>query len=106
LGLAESLLEKLFNAGLETIGELSDWLQPKPGGGWTRQLTDISGIGEGNAEKVMAALNKFWDERRKQAVKEIAGGVGNPPDEPAADAERVDSGEERPEKEADDEAED
>jgi hypothetical protein len=93
LGLADSLQEKLFNEGLETIGELSDWLQPKPGGGWTRRLTDIAGIGEGNAEKVMAALDRFWDERRKQQVTQIVDCGGNPPYEaaaPAEDAERAD----------------
>lgn len=54
LDLPDSLVEKLYESEISTIGDLADYQ--------TRgnQLTDLKGIGQAKADKIADALEKFW----------------------------------------------
>jgi len=52
-GVTESQCDKLSAAGIDTLGDLQDWMQ-KHGQFWTR---DIKGIGESKAEAIADAMN-------------------------------------------------
>ena len=62
LDLAPSIVEKLAEAGLHTIGDLADW---SAGG---RLLQDIDGIGEAAAVKIDDAMTKYWSARSTTSV--------------------------------------
>lgn len=53
LGLTTKVLSSLGEVGIIDLGGLADWTT-------TKQLTDIKGIKEATAEKIMDAAEKFW----------------------------------------------
>lgn len=59
INVPESILNKLIEAGIETVGDLADW------SGSGKKLTDINGIGAAKAEKIEAAMDEFWAERQE-----------------------------------------
>ncbi len=65
LSLPAGIVAKLAAVGIGTVGELADYQEPDKNTGWTKQLTDIAGIGKGAAEKIGAATEQFWSERKK-----------------------------------------
>lgn len=65
-GLADTIVSKLTDAGIETIGDLADWTAMK-------SLTDIPGVGGATAEKIESALEGFWKLNSPQPAAE--GGV-------------------------------
>jgi uncharacterized coiled-coil protein SlyX len=74
LGVADELPDgivfSLADAGLETLGQLHDWLQPGLSG-YTKRLTDIAGIGAAKAEKIECALEAFWARRALDAEASV-----------------------------------
>lgn len=58
-GLAEPIKNKLLDAGISTVGELADFTATG------NLLTDVKGIGAAKAEKIEAALEKFWEGRKQ-----------------------------------------
>ena len=60
----EALVAKLRAENLDTLGDLTEWLSADGG---KNKLTDIAGLGPQKADKIEAALEKFW-EKRKEAV--------------------------------------
>lgn len=58
LDVPDGILNKLIEAEIETIGDLANWNESG------KLLTDIEGIGQAKAEKIEAALDKFWAERK------------------------------------------
>lgn len=56
-GLSMSLYQKLSDAELKTMGELSNYTNADGG---RHRLIDIAGIGEKAAEKIEAAQEEFW----------------------------------------------
>lgn len=54
LNLSTGTQAAMVDAGIKTIGDLSDWTASG------KQLTDIPGIGEGKAEKINLALDAYW----------------------------------------------
>lgn len=73
LDLAKNILEKLSDAGIETIGDLHDHGEPSQSG-WVKRLNDVKGLGEKAVEKIEAALDDFWARRAK--AKAAANGIG------------------------------
>jgi hypothetical protein len=59
LEVSGAVLQKLHDAGLATIGDLSNFTSPGPTG-HTKQLKDISGIGTVAVTKIESALDAFW----------------------------------------------
>lgn len=59
LGLSKSIIQKLLDAGISTMGELADWSTE------TRKLEDIKGIGAKAADKISDATIRFYAEREK-----------------------------------------
>lgn len=53
-----AILAKIADAGIRTVRELANFTSVK-------QLTDIKGIGQAKAEKIEAALVKFWEKNPK-----------------------------------------
>lgn len=58
LELSASILAKLTEAGLDTVGKLADWTASG------KELTDIKGIGAQSSETIADALEKFWARNR------------------------------------------
>lgn len=56
VGIPDSNLEKLADAKLDTLGQLSDWLKDE-----RNRLTDLPGIGQAKAEKIENKLMEFWE---------------------------------------------
>jgi hypothetical protein len=56
-GLHPKIIEKINEAGILTIGALAEWTNSG------NRHTDIPGIGEGKAQKIDDALDKFWAAR-------------------------------------------
>lgn len=56
-GLSESIVNKLVEAEITTIGKLADWTKSE------KRLTDIAGIGGAKAEAIEGAMDKFWGAR-------------------------------------------
>ena len=54
LGIVGTLAERLIDAGLTTLGAISDYTAAD------KRLTDIKGIGDGKAEKIQAACADWW----------------------------------------------
>ena len=54
LDIADSLASKLYEASIETIGDLADWQSSG------KQLTDIKGVGAAKADKIADAMEAFW----------------------------------------------
>jgi DNA-binding PadR family transcriptional regulator len=54
LDIGEKLLEKVHDAGLETIGAISDWIAKG------NRLVNIAGVGPAASEKLEDALEHFW----------------------------------------------
>lgn len=59
LGLTKAIETKLRDAGINTMGNLSDYTTPK-GNGYCQRLTDIKGLGEGAIEKIEEATSAYW----------------------------------------------
>jgi len=55
------ILASLKNAGLNTLGELSDYTASE------RLLTDLNGIGPGKAEQIENRLVEFWEQNQDYA---------------------------------------
>jgi hypothetical protein len=55
-GLPQSLVVRLGEASLTTIGLLADFTNAG------KRLTDLDGVGEAKAEKIEQALERFWSE--------------------------------------------
>lgn len=55
-----AILKNLKAEGLSTIGDLSDFQEPNKSTGYTKNLTDIKGIGEAAATKIADVLEEFW----------------------------------------------
>lgn len=57
-GLSNAIHDKLHEAGIATIGDLSDWFatHPEP----RQREPKVDGIGQAKAEKIEQALEKFW----------------------------------------------
>ena len=66
-GLGLKNAQKLSDVGLDTLGQLNDWLQPN-GSGFTRKLTDVPGIGEAKAQQIEEALTRFWEQRNRPSA--------------------------------------
>lgn len=58
-GIPKSTVAKLYEANICTFGDLIDYQQPSPTG-YVKRLTDIPGIGEASADKILDALAEFW----------------------------------------------
>lgn len=71
LGLPESVVAKFASAGIETLGAISDYVEPTAGG-YQKQLTDIPGIGASAVEKFYAAQEKFFEGRTKAELAAAA----------------------------------
>lgn len=54
-GLGEGELAALAEAGIETIGKMSEYTSQ-------HRLTDIKGIGDAKAEKIENAMAEYWNE--------------------------------------------
>jgi hypothetical protein len=66
-GLADSVITKLYDAGMSTIGAMADW--SKSG----KQLTGLPGIGESKAGEINDALESFWSQwQPKKSRKKTA----------------------------------
>lgn len=65
LSIAESLVAKLMEANIETIGQLADY---SASGG---PLTGIKGIGAAKATKIEEAMDSFWKDQRTKACETI-----------------------------------
>lgn len=68
MGLQPRALKAMAGAGLETVGQLSDW-QAKHGDFW---IKEIKGIGKKVGDNVADVMERFWRERpdRKAAMEE------------------------------------
>jgi hypothetical protein len=60
-GLTAVLRQKVTDAALVTMNDITEWCKAK-------KLTDIPGVGEGNAKKLENAIDEFW-QRRKEAAE-------------------------------------
>lgn len=58
----KATLQKLHDAQLYTLGELTNWTAQDGG---RKRITDINGIGPGAAEKIENATTAFWERRSK-----------------------------------------
>ena len=58
LGLTGKLPESLEDAGIKTMGDLADYTAAG------KLLTDITGIGQGKAEKIEKACEEFWGRQK------------------------------------------
>jgi len=63
-GVTVSLLGKLGEAELKTVGELADYLNADGG---RMRLTSIKGVGEAKAEAIEQGLEEFWARRAEMA---------------------------------------
>lgn len=59
LELSASIIDKLHESEIRTVGDLSDYLKPNAAGSCKR-LIDLPGIGEVKAEAIEEALMLFW----------------------------------------------
>lgn len=68
IGLQPRALKAMAGAGLETVGQLSDW-QAKHGDFW---IKEIKGMGKKVGDNVADVMERFWRERpdRKAAMEE------------------------------------
>lgn len=57
LDLAGGIVQKLYDANIETMGQLADYTLPQNG---NKRLTDIAGIGQAAVEKIEEATSAFW----------------------------------------------
>ncbi|WP_425618087.1 helix-hairpin-helix domain-containing protein [Anatilimnocola sp. NA78] len=71
-----ALLKSLKEAGLTTVGQLSDYTASE------KRLTDIPGIGPGKAEKIENRMLEFWEQNPNADQAE---GAAEQTAEPAAD---------------------
>ena len=74
------IIQKLADAGIKTMGELSDAIAAEPEKG----VAAIEGLGPVAAEKVENALESFWHAHPEWAI-----GSTNPEDAPAEDDEGI-----------------
>lgn len=65
-GVPSSILAKLAEAGLTTVGQMADFTQ-------SERLIDVPGIGQAKAEQIEAALESFWA-RRAAAGQAVSAG--------------------------------
>jgi hypothetical protein len=66
-GLPPGLQQKVEDASLLTLSEITEWCKHK-------RLTDIPGVGQANATKLEEAIDAFWA-RRKEAAEQANGVV-------------------------------
>ena len=78
-GLSESIVNKLVEAEITTIGKLADWTKSE------KRLTDIAGIGGAKAEQIEAAMDKFWGSRPAASAVADAEADDDEPEEPFGD---------------------
>lgn len=57
LGISEAIMAKLAKVGIETLGQLSDWME-KHGEFWS---ADIPGIGEAKATDIADRFAAYWE---------------------------------------------
>lgn len=79
LQLSSGICSKLLDAGLSTIGAITDWTTKG------KRLEDIPGVGGASAGVIDAALEKFWADRRAAELQALRAKEAAPPvaDEPA-----------------------
>lgn len=85
LNLPDGILKALATVHITTVGEHADYMKPQSNG-FEPRLTDIKGIGKGAVDKIDAALEQFWTERKsaqeanradaKKIIEEIADNAG------------------------------
>lgn len=63
LDLSESIVKKLADADLVTLGDLQLYQEEKAARGYGDPITQIKGVGAKAAEKISAALDEFWKKR-------------------------------------------
>lgn len=78
IGVSASMISKLHDASLRTVGELANYTSA---GGGNHPLSGIPGIGEGKAEKIQDAMDAFWERRNKEQWAAEADGAGEPEEE-------------------------
>lgn len=86
LDLPESIVAKLTEANVCTMGDLADFTDPNKHGGAHRDLTMIKGIGPGLIAKIEAATTKFWAERPAPKEPEPAAAPAAEPEPATATA--------------------
>lgn len=64
MGLQPRALKAMAGAGLETVGQLSDW-QSKHGDFW---IKEIKGMGKKVGDNVADVMERFWRERPDRAA--------------------------------------
>jgi len=69
IGLQPRALKAMAGAGLETVGQLSDW-QNKHGDFW---IKEIKGMGKKVGDNVADAMERFWRERPDRKAKAQSG---------------------------------
>ncbi len=83
LDLPGGVRKALFEAGLATLGKIADFTAAD------NRLTDVKGIGAGKAEKIEAALEKYWAENprgEKSPAEKVVAAAG-----PALRAQGIDA---------------
>jgi hypothetical protein len=66
LDLKSTVIEKLHDVGIHTLGDLQDYTDPaKNGGNPNKRITDVKGIGAAKAEKIELAMQSYWAKRAK-----------------------------------------
>jgi hypothetical protein len=58
-GLPGKVIDKVSAAGIDTLGQLSDFTNPSDGG-WAKQYQDIPGVGDKAATAIEDAWMAFW----------------------------------------------
>ncbi len=59
VGLPGTVIDKISAAGIDTLGQLSDFTTPN-GNGWAKQYQDIPGVGDKAATAIEDAWMAFW----------------------------------------------
>lgn len=72
VGLPADVSRLLMEAKLKTLGAFADWVRQG------NDVTDIKGMGEGRAEKLMKALDEFWAKQQFKNDDEKKGGPSDP----------------------------
>lgn len=76
-GLPAKVAQLFGDAGLNTMGDVSDYTKPKASG-WTDKLTDIKGVGPAKVEAWQAAEERFWKRWKPVAAQPDAAPVDKP----------------------------
>lgn len=82
-GLSPSILTKLHDANLHTMGELQAWTAADGG---RHRISDIKGVGAAAAEKIEEASTAFWARRNKELAEKAKADSGAAATQPDAAA--------------------